>query len=92
MVKRKHRIKILALIAGLLLCGFLFLMNQMQSAATDYGDKSVVYKYELTDFLKELGYINITSKLYSHMRHEILNETKRMDIYEDVVQFIDEFR
>lgn len=47
---------------------------------------------ELTDFLKELGYINITSKLYSHMRHEILNETKRMDIYEDVVQFIDEFR
>ena len=52
MVKRKHRIKILALIAGLLLCGFLFLMNQMQSAATDYGDKSVVYKYELTDFLK----------------------------------------
>ena len=47
---------------------------------------------ELTDFLKGLGYINIKSKLYGHMRHEILNETKRMDVYKDVVQFIDEFR
>lgn len=23
--------------------------------------------------------MNVTSKLYGHMRHEILNETKRMD-------------
>lgn len=45
---------------------------------------------ELADFLKELGYTNVRSKLYGHMRHEILNETKKMDVYQDIACFFDE--
>lgn len=47
---------------------------------------------ELIDYFTELGYKNVKSKLYGHMRHEILNETKRMDVYKDVVKFYNEFR
>lgn len=40
------------------------------------------------EFLNELGYKNITNKLYSHLRHEILNESNREVIYNDILSFI----
>ena len=45
---------------------------------------------ELAGFLADLGYANVRSKLYEHMRHEILNETGKHDVYRDVVRFFDE--
>ena len=37
-------------------------------------------------------YTNISSKLYEHMRHEILNEEKKLDVYKDILLFYDEFQ
>lgn len=45
---------------------------------------------ELAGFLADLGYANVRSKLYEHMRHEILNETGKHNVYRDVVRFFDE--
>ena len=47
---------------------------------------------QLIAFLSELGYTNISSKLYEHMRHEILNEEKKLDVYKDILLFYDEFQ
>lgn len=41
------------------------------------------------DFLSNIGYQNITSKLYPNMRHEILNETNKDIVYQDILKFID---
>ena len=43
---------------------------------------------ELVDFLKELGYKNVTSKLYKDLRHEILNENEKEIIYKDILKFL----
>ena len=42
---------------------------------------------ELVDFLKELGYKDVTSKLYKDLKHEILNEEEKDIIYKDVLDF-----
>lgn len=42
---------------------------------------------DLEKFLRTVGYENITSKLYGHKRHELLNEIGREDIYKDVLRF-----
>ena len=39
--------------------------------------------------LKDRGYAHISKKLYPNMRHEILNETNRMEVYEDIVKFLE---
>ena len=39
------------------------------------------------DFLKEVGYENIKSKLYKDKRHELLNETNKEIVYKDVLDF-----
>ncbi len=44
---------------------------------------------DLGRFLKKLGYRNITSKLYQHKRHELLNEIDNEVIYKDVLNFIE---
>lgn len=41
----------------------------------------------LVDFLKELGYANISKKLYRNNRHEILNEKNKAEIYKDILNF-----
>ena len=41
------------------------------------------------DFLKKLGYVNIVNKLYDNLRHEILNEKNRNEVYEDILKFIE---
>ena len=38
-------------------------------------------------FMKDRGYTNVTSKLYDGMRHEILNEIGKEQVYADVLVF-----
>lgn len=45
--------------------------------------------YEVTKFIKE-KYLNLKSKLYPNMRHEILNEKCKDMVYEDVLAFIND--
>ena len=45
---------------------------------------------ELIDFLRKLGYVDVRSRLYGDMRHEILNEINKQDVYCDIVRFLDE--
>ena len=45
---------------------------------------------ELKEFLKNVGYKNIKSKLYKDLRHEILNEKEKDQIYKDVLDFIND--
>ena len=40
------------------------------------------------NFLKEIGYKNVTGKLYEGLRHEILNEKNNEEIYKDILDFI----
>lgn len=40
------------------------------------------------EFLKKLGYVNISNKLYDGLRHEILNEGNNEAIYNDILDFI----
>ena len=41
------------------------------------------------DFMKNVGYGNTESKLYEGLRHEILNETHRTMVWNDVLEFLD---
>lgn len=48
-------------------------------------------KFEnLINFLRSLGYKNITSKLYPKKRHELLNEVDHESIYQDILDFFNE--
>ncbi len=40
-------------------------------------------------FLKKLGYQNISSKTYDHMKHEILCETDKETVYADALEFLE---
>lgn len=37
------------------------------------------------NFMRDRGYQRVTSKLYPHMRHEILNEVGKTEVWQDVV-------
>ncbi|MGN1211575.1 MAG: alpha/beta fold hydrolase [Candidatus Cryptobacteroides sp.] len=41
------------------------------------------------DFMRKVGYADVTSKLYSGMRHEVLNEKGKGEVWKDVADFID---
>lgn len=43
----------------------------------------------LKEFLTNVGYQNIESKLYNSLRHEIFNEDDYNEIYQDVLNFIE---
>lgn len=47
------------------------------------------YKEEV-DFMRRVGYQNVDSILYEGMRHEILNEPRRMEVYQDVLAYLEE--
>jgi len=36
--------------------------------------------------MKKVGYVDVTSKLYPHMRHEILNEIDKQQVWDDVLR------
>ena len=40
------------------------------------------------EFFKQLGYTNVTSKLYAGLRHEILNEFGRETVFRDILSFL----
>lgn len=40
---------------------------------------------EAVQFLKDVGYQNVTSKLYPGMRHEILNEIDQQKVFQDIL-------
>ena len=42
----------------------------------------------LYDFFAKLGYINVSKKLYSKMRHEILKEKNNIKVYKDITNFL----
>jgi len=41
--------------------------------------------YQSVYFLESLGYTNISSKLFNGMRHEILNELEKENVYHDIL-------
>ena len=43
---------------------------------------------ESQEFLKELGYHDVSGILYPGLRHEILQEKNKIEIYEDILKFI----
>jgi len=44
---------------------------------------------QLVDFVKSQGYTTVSSKLYAGLRHELLNEIDKEDIWADVKAFYD---
>lgn len=44
---------------------------------------------EAVELLKSVGYTSVTSKLYEGMRHEILNEIGKEQVYADILEFYD---
>lgn len=44
--------------------------------------------YETEQFLREVGYTFISSKLYSGKRHELLNEKNKTEVYQDILNFV----
>lgn len=45
---------------------------------------------EAQDFMKKIGYGNVTNHLYNGYRHEILNEEIKENVYKDILEFIEE--
>lgn len=43
---------------------------------------------KLSAMYKKLGVKDVQLKMYEHMRHEILNETEHMKVYEDILAFL----
>jgi len=44
---------------------------------------------ETTNFFKNSGYLQVVNKLYPSMRHEILNEKNKKEVYNDILVFLD---
>lgn len=44
---------------------------------------------ESREFLKKIGYADVSGKLYPGLRHEILNEKQARTIYEDILTFLE---
>ena len=40
------------------------------------------------DFMKTVGYTNVSSKLYPNVRHEILNDTCKEEVIDDILTFM----
>ena len=38
--------------------------------------------------LEQMGYKNVSGRLYEGMRHEVLQEPGRMEVYEDILNFL----
>ena len=45
--------------------------------------------YKTKDFLKEIGYSNVESKLYDNMRHELINEKGKDIVYQDILNYLE---
>lgn len=45
---------------------------------------------ESQEFLRKIGYTNVSGKMYQGARHEILNEDIKQEVYDDIVRFMEE--
>lgn len=45
---------------------------------------------QAVQFMQKCGYSNVKSKLYEKMRHEILNETDKNIVYNDMIHFVNQ--
>lgn len=45
---------------------------------------------KLYNFYKKLGFNHLDMKLYDNMRHEILNETNKQEVYDDIIYFLND--
>lgn len=59
------------------------------------GDKDAVigdtFKWvNATDFMMEVGYENVTGKLYKDFRHELLNDLGRQNVFDDILEYIEQ--
>ena len=43
---------------------------------------------QAVEFLRKVGYTNVSSHLYTGMRHEILNETDKSIVWKDVLDYL----
>ena len=43
---------------------------------------------QVVAFIRNVGYQNVSGKLYDGMRHEVLNEIGKEEVYQDLIQFI----
>lgn len=44
---------------------------------------------QAAQLLRQVGYQNVSSRLFPGMRHEILNETEKSLVYQDVLETLD---
>ena len=44
--------------------------------------------HQSQQFLREIGYQNVSGKLYPKLRHEILNEDNKKEVYKDIINFV----
>jgi ribosomal protein S27AE len=63
----------------------IFIVSGNEDPVGKYGKKVL----ELYDFYKKLGLLNVQIKLYPGKRHEILNETGRQEVYDDILSWLE---
>ena len=54
-----------------------------------HSDLPIFFMAGAQQFLRDVGYKNVTGKLYPKMRHEILNELGKEEVYADALAFIE---
>jgi alpha-beta hydrolase superfamily lysophospholipase len=63
----------------------IFIVSGEEDPVGRYGKKVL----ELYDFYKKIGLLNVQIKLYRGKRHEILNETDRQVVYDDILSWLE---
>ena len=61
----------------------LFIITGEEDPVSNYSK----YTYALEKMYKGLGLKDVSVKVYAHMRHEILNEDGRQNVYNDILEF-----
>ena len=64
----------------------IFIISGEEDPVTSYS-KSV---NKLKAMYESVGVKEVQTKVYPHMRHEILNEDNRLEVYQDIVKFFKE--
>lgn len=44
---------------------------------------------QAADFMNQVGYINVSKKSYPNVRHEILNDSSKKDVIQDIITFME---
>ena len=64
----------------------IFVISGSDDPVTNYSKDT----YKLTEMYKKLGVRNVQMKVYQGLRHEILNEDSKEEVYKDIVNFFKE--